>query len=449
MKFKKKLYKNFLLSNQSNVISYAISKLHSTYEILENKKKINFYSSLKKYMAIIFDFSNKYSPNKKKIDVIIISNIISKYKLNHDEYFGDLAYRLNQKKINTFTIFRNFTSLPSKKIRKQIKTKNSIILSKRASYKIELLIIFKFLKEILIFLFTNKYSILGKNLNVIDFFSIISNLRFYFQLNEILKFYKTKKIIFTYEGHAWERLLVHLCRNSGLNINSIAYQFSIIKKNQYGMFNRLKKDYNPDFIASSGKIPNKLLKKKIKFSEIINLGSAKYIKPKKKFIKNNDLLVALDADDHKLKNVINFIKGFARKYKGLKIILRPHPISINNSSLIDKIKYQVSDYKNIKLSYKNLDKDLAGARYLLFTESAVCFTCLNFNVVPLFFKIDNGKNVFDKYYPKRYEIKSHTGLKNIIKNKENKNLKKYFQKYRDNYFQKYDLNYLEKIINKL
>ncbi len=39
MKFKKKLYKNFLLSNQSNVISYAISKLHSTYEILENKKK--------------------------------------------------------------------------------------------------------------------------------------------------------------------------------------------------------------------------------------------------------------------------------------------------------------------------------------------------------------------------------------------------------------------------
>ena len=79
MKFKKKLYKNFLLSNQSNVISYAISKLHSTYEILENKKKINFYSSLKKYMAIIFDFSNKYSPNKKKIDVIIISNIISKF----------------------------------------------------------------------------------------------------------------------------------------------------------------------------------------------------------------------------------------------------------------------------------------------------------------------------------------------------------------------------------
>lgn len=150
-----------------------------------------------------------------------------------------------------------------------------------------------------------------------------------------------------------------------------------------------------------------------------------------------------------MKNVINFIKGFARKYKGLKIILRPHPISINNSSLIDKIKYQVSDYKNIKLSYKNLNKDLAGARYLLFTESAVCFTCLNFNVVPLFFKIDNGKNVFDKYYPKRYEIKSHTGLKNIIKNKENKNLKKYFQKYRDNYFQKYDLNYLEKIINKL
>ena len=44
MKLKKKKFKNFLLSNNANFISYAISKIHLTYS--NNNKNVNFNSIL-------------------------------------------------------------------------------------------------------------------------------------------------------------------------------------------------------------------------------------------------------------------------------------------------------------------------------------------------------------------------------------------------------------------
>ena len=72
-----------------------------------------------------------------------------------------------------------------------------------------------------------------------------------------------KKVTVTYEGHAWERLLIFLCKKKDIKIKSIAFQFSTIKKNQIGFFTKLKKNYNPDYIATTGKIPFNILKKTI------------------------------------------------------------------------------------------------------------------------------------------------------------------------------------------
>ena len=102
-------------------------------------------------------------------------------------------------------------------------------------------IIFYFINELLLFLFSKKYSSIKENLILRDLFSIIPNLRLIFQIDELLKIYRPKAILFTYEGHAWERLLVYMCNNYNNKIKSIAYQFSTIKKKQIGFFNKLKK----------------------------------------------------------------------------------------------------------------------------------------------------------------------------------------------------------------
>ena len=112
----------------------------------------------------------------------------------------------------------------SKVIRKYFR-KNNILLSKRLNYFNEIVIIFTFIKELLIFIFSNKYLIIKKHLHLRDFLSIISNLRLIYQLDELLKLYKPKFVIFTYEGHAWERLLISLCKNYKGKLNQLHFSF--------------------------------------------------------------------------------------------------------------------------------------------------------------------------------------------------------------------------------
>ena len=277
MKNKIKIFKNFLLSKNSDFISYSISKVHSTYS--DYQKNENFYpmlTFLKKFFYF-FDDNNSYPQKKKKTDIVIISNIVSLKNIKDDIYFGNLDKLLKKERIKVLTILRNHTSIRSKKIKSLLK-KDSILLSKRLNYLNEILILFNFLKEIFIFIFSKKYFPVKKYLNYFDLLSIISNLRLIHQLDEILDIYKPKFVLFTYEGHAWERLLVFLCNKKNIKIKSIAFQFSTIKKNQIGLFTKLKENYSPDYIATTGNIPFKIIKKKINFSKIIKLGSSKFVK---------------------------------------------------------------------------------------------------------------------------------------------------------------------------
>ena len=376
---------------------------------------------------------------------MIISNIVSLQNLKDDIYFGNLDNLLKKEKIKVLSIFRNHTTIRSKKIKSLLK-KDSILLSKRLNYLNEIIILFNFLKEIFIFVFSKKYFPVKKYLNYFDLISIISNLRLIYQLDEILDIYKPKFVLFTYEGHAWERLLIFLCKKKDIKIKSIAFQFSTKKKNQIGFFTKLKKNYNPDYIATTGKIPFNILKKKINFSKIIKLGSSKFVKIKKTTKKKIDLLVALETDQKKLFEVINFCKNFAKKNSNFSIVLRPHPIITSKARLIDKIKNIIIENQNIKISNNSLKTDLQNSKFLFYTESVLCITGLSYNVEPLFFKTKKMQNIFDIKFPKNNVIKNYSDLKKILLSKKNKKLSNYFINYRENYFEKYKIKKIESLL---
>ena len=258
---KKKIFKKFLLSKNTDFFSHAISKIHLTYRNYERKENLNTFLTFIKKFFYIFDEKNVFYKSKINTDVIIISNVVSIQSIKKDFYFGKLADLLRKEKIKVLTVYRNHTSLNSKVI-KNLLNKKSILLSKRASYLNETIILFNYLAELFIFIFLKKYSPIKKYIKIRDLLAIISNLRLIFQLDKVLDVYQPKVIIFTYEGHAWERLLVFLCNNRKKKIKSIATQFSLIKKNQVGFFTELKKKYNPDYIATTGNIPTKIIKKK-------------------------------------------------------------------------------------------------------------------------------------------------------------------------------------------
>ena len=438
-------YKNFLLSKDSNFISHAISKIHSTHN--KNNGNKNFYQilSLFRKFLYIFDESNKYPKNNEYIDVIIVSNLVSIKNINNDLYFGNLSTKLKKKKIKTISVYRNHTFLTSSKIRFFLK-KNKILLSKRLSFIKETKIFIYFFNELLLFLFSKKYSSIKKNLFLRDLLSIIPNLRLIYQIDKLLRIYRPKAILFTYEGHAWERLLIYKCKNYDKKIKSIALQFSTLKKDHFGFFSKLKKDYNPDYIATSGSIPQNIIKKKMNFSKLIKLGSSKFMKNVKIKNKTIDLLVALDSNKKYFFEMFDFIKNFADKYQNFQIVLRPHPILTNDLTLLTKIKEDINRIKNIKISNSSLAIDLKKSRHLLYLDSAIAISGLYYGVIPLFFYAKNVHNIFDNNFPKKYIIKNYSNLLLSLKQKKNKKISNYFKNYRDKYFEKYQINDLKKII---
>lgn len=443
MKKNYKLFKFFLLSKKSNFISYSISKLHNTYLNSYSEEKQNFFLNFFKKILFLFDSPNIYPTKIKKGGLLIVSNVISENNPNNDLYFGDFSSLLLKQKIQNLVVYRNFTNVRSSKL-KNFYNINSIILSKRLNIKAELSILFKFLNEILLFILTKKYSSIKKNLTINDFRSIISNLRLVYQLSEVLNIVKPKYVIFTFEGHAWERLLIYLCKKR--KIKTIAYQFSIIKKNQIGFFRKLKTYYNPDYLATSGSITYKIVRNKIKYANIFKLGSPKY-KPylniKKKKI---DMLVALEGQQNNLNHILNFCIGFASNYKNFNIILRPHPILNNHKDFIKKISMRINRLPQISLSKQSLEKDLLQSNYLLFSNSAITITGLSYNVIPLFYSAKDKQNFFDKNFPKKYVINNYKHLNLILKNKKKNKLPSYFRTYSESYFEKYDTVKLRKIL---
>ena len=157
-------------------------------------------------------------------------------------------------------------------------------------------------------------------------------------------------------------------------------------------------------------------------------------------------MVALETDQKKLFEVINFCKNFAEKNTNFSIVLRPHPIITSKARLIDKIKNTIVENQNIKISKNSLKTDLQNSKFLFYTESALCITGLSYNVEPLFFQTKNVQNIFDLKFPKKNIIKNHSHLKKILLRKRNKKLSSYFINYRENYFEKYEIKKLKSLI---
>ena len=214
MNLDNKFFYKFLLSKKSNFVSHAISKIHNTYSTKHNRSKISI-SSITNVILSYLDCKKTILKKRDKAEILIISNLVSLDSLNKDLYFGNLDKILNKRKIKTIKVFRNFTDKSSTQLNKLVKN-NNIIFSKRTNYIDELIFLFVTFKEALIFIFLNKYYDIKRYINLKDFLSIISNLRLINQIEDLIKILNPKIIIFTYEGHAWERLLVNLCKK---NIN--------------------------------------------------------------------------------------------------------------------------------------------------------------------------------------------------------------------------------------
>lgn len=461
-----KSYKNLckycdsiLFSKKSNLYTHAISNLHILKEhpVLLDNYFINYKTENKNTRSIFFKvfiylknfffeesdlkISNK---NKKKIEVLLLSNLIDKAhaKRKEDFYFGDIELRLKKKKIKILTVLRNFTGEKSNKIFKYLK-KNRVLLTQRTTFINEIKIVFHIINQ---YFFIKKNfanpkidKLKNKFLSIAALRSMANNLRIYYQIEKLIKYTRPKLVIIPFEGHAWERLIINLIKNNKIGTKVAAYQFSVTTKFQHSIFRPLKDNYNPDIIYTSGNISKKIFEQKYSCPVKI-LGSNKFRNKISFKSKNKIFLVVPEAFSSETYLLLNFTLELAKILPDYKFIFRCHPMMREN-----KILKQIEKQNNVILSKSDLNADAKNCRYVLFRGSAAVFEAVLKNSIPIYIKTKNNINInpFKDIFPKSQNISKPIDILKFMKTKKNKKNEMKLINYASNYFTKLDIKSID------
>ncbi len=429
-------------------------------KFLNKNKKTNMKEMFKKFQLFLFClfFENKTFYKKKinhnNFDIFLISNIISENNLKEDYIFGNLANQLNKKKIKTLSIFKNFSKILSKKIDNRL-IQPSIVLAKTAPILKEI----SFLKNI--FLVKKSLNLLKKkntNKKIIRFLNnsnrlkyilpILSNIRLYYQISILIKKYRPHTIIITFENHAWERFLIKKIKSNFNNIKIVAYQFTTISKDQYLKYS--KKDYDPDFILSSGLEPYKFLKRIYKNKvKVINFGSyRKQVLLSRKSSYNKNFLLLPESPVTEVNDFIQTAINMAKKYKKCKFTLRLHPMS-KSKEIVNTIKFQSVDLKNFLFSNNSLEEDLKNNFFMIYRASSLSITAASSGLLPIYLSNDNFN--LDPLFNinKKYKLHSVDDLNKILSYSKNENIRyqKTVSHFCSNYFSKPSIKKNLKLFN--
>jgi|688.fasta_scaffold257718_1 hypothetical protein len=447
-----------LFSKKSNHVTHAISHLHVLKEHPEvirqysniptkNFKKIDFFSKILIFFFYFFlekkNFYKKKNEKKiDKVDYLIISPLINSKFLNlkEDFYFGTIEEKL-KKKFKVAIVLRNFTNIRSKKLFEKLKNKNRIILSSRSDIFSELSFVFLFIWEYIYFKVNFKYF---EHLSILDFASIITNLRLVKQVIEIIKITNPRIVLFTFEGHAWERVLNKAIKNYSKKILTAGYQFTVTTKHQHSLFRPLKLGYNPDYIFTTGEITKKkfINKYKRKVVAVETIGSNKFTKINKKKYLRSSVLIVPEAFESETKKMLQFSIDSAGTFPNKKFIFRMHPMHSKFSILSKTILPE-----NLIISKQSLNKDMEESRFLIFRGSAVAFqACMN-DILPIYLKFNNELNFNPMFevFPNILNIKTTTDLKKIFLNKKLNKHRLVLKKFSNKFFEKNNFKFLAKI----
>lgn len=381
---------------------------------------------VKKCFRYLNSYRDHHIKKYKSADVIIISNLLSQSQ-TEDLYFGKIDKILLKKKIKVQKFFRNFTYKNSNKISKNLKNYHGFLIPKRFYYINEI-------KYLIIFLPLYLYFVINFNRKIkkLSLFSTISHLRLYEQIKDILKNTGAKNLLITFEGHLWEKLIIRRCIKNRINV--IGYQFT--KLNEKSKIFRDKKIL-PNYIATSGIIDFKILRKFFPKKKLFILGSEKFKQKYKIRKKKIDFLILPNASldsFNEVERIINYLKI------NYKCLVRLHPINSKNMNYFKK-------YKKI-LSKNKLDKDIENSKYIIFEESSLSLNCYNSKTIPLYFKyLGNDDNNLPWGFPKELILNDINNIKRIYNKKLSNKTLNYLKSNSKDYFQKVNVKELIKVLS--
>lgn len=468
-----KLYHKILTRNKINLVNYCnfffLLSAHPVqiekYYILKSNNYLNYiykftFEIVKNFYNIfskIFERNYFYATSKKKVDVIFFSHLVNSNHLknNIDFYFGKLPKIFKKKSItvlNNETEFTNYQVLKNNKTRREL-----IILSNYVGFFNEIKILKSLTLHIIEIIFKKQEFKVKKNdtffknflLNIINQ-NTIKNIRLHFQIKKILQLYQPKKILYTFEGHCYEKIILDTTKLYSKEIECIAYQHSIIFPIQPSLLSPLNTKFEPEKILTSGFKGKNILKKCYKKSKIFHIGNPRHKKKKLNFnAKKNICLLIPDGTLDEAKKMISLIPAHNNKINSkIKYLVRFHP------GVSDFFKKNTNP--NIEFSNNKLSHDLDNCRWAVYRGTGAVIHCLAQGIRPIYYSYNKREisidplNDLNRFKKKIYsfqdlsriishDIKSNFFVKQrkfIIKNSKKSNL----------YFSDINYNFAKKVI---
>jgi hypothetical protein len=449
--FESKNESNKILDLNTSYDYQAISRLHvikNHSEYFSNfQKKKNIINKIFKAFYYFFREKNLFYLDLKpsSIDCLILSNIIE-YKKNHqfkDNYFGGLDQELKKSNVTVIKVYKNLSNFSSYEIFKDQQFKKNILLSKSSGFAKEITYILKIIKSYFFLKIIKKNKFISKLFAISDFLTISSNLRIGDQILELLKNFKPKILIFTYEGHAWERIMINKIKKNFSDIKIAGYQFTALIKEQNSIYRNVTKDFMPDIVFSTGKKAKEILLKNSPKLNVKVLGSTKKFKILRKRIYkpqnlNSNVLFVPEGLIEESYKMLNFCIDSAKKNKDKNFYFRFHPL-IAAKKFMDEFNfnYYFENLNNLFLSSNELEKDIAKSEYIVFRGSSVVFNaCIN-DKTPLYLNIDKFQcNPLYEVFPKKLIIRNILDFVNISRDLISFNERRKLKKYCLRYFEK-------------
>jgi hypothetical protein len=332
-------------------------------------------------------------------DVLLISHLtnVSQLTQNNDFYYGDLANNLKAAGISTHTILINHCRVGTESVKKICRT-NTTILPVFQATSTELLNIVRLMMAALTIQKTQT-TILNDHFirlaRVAQFGNrAIGDLRIGQMITQIISVMQPRVVIYTFEGHGWEKIVAKASHALTCSAHVIGYQHAVVFPGDKTLYHNSGGGTVPDHIFTSGHVTRRLLSNKLTFHkrQVTTLGSIKRKPglPKPKFDANGTCLFAPEGTLREVHLMARFAIEAAKMYPNAEFVLRLHPV-IDPTDIQSILRAWSALPSNFILSNNTLNLDLAAASWICYRGSTVAFQGVLAGLRPIYINPDNSE----------------------------------------------------------
>ena len=406
-------------------------------------------------------YSSNLIHNKDSIDYLFVSHLLNPNDFNKtkDFYFENTQVYLNNQGLETVTIFFNHTNKKNsyyKSFKKQDTKK--IILADKVSFFLEFYILINlFIESFLLFKKSNLYkhdklfkNILFESSKESLTNHTIDNLRKYYQFKFLIKKLKPKKIITTYEGHAWERLMFYAAKECNPNIKCCGYQHTSLFNLQHAALRKLNNFYNPDLILTPGIFSyNIFINSDVgRNIPILILGSNRGTE-KGSYMNqfNNTCIVIPEAFESECLILFRFVVKCSNFSKKINFLLKLHPMMNRETFLKKYPEFNVLPI-NVKWSNNDISADFSISKWVLYRGTTMVVQAFQNNLIPIYYQHAEDEislDILEDVSDCKSSVKNVQEFFQAIQIELENNNRDIIYKYCSNLYQNFNYNILHQI----